>query len=592
MRHCGLLARWMFLVGLVVLAGTSAPAQTPDQNAAKQEVDLTWAVKIPLRDGVKLNATLYRPHAAGPVPAIFTLTPYIGDTYHPRAMYFAQHGYVYLLVDVRGRGNSGGEFEPFANEGHDGYDVVEWIAKQPWCNGKVTMWGGSYAGFDQWSTLKEFPPHLATIVPAAAAHPGVDFPAFENIPTLYLMQWLTFTSGVTGNDHLFGEGEFWHSKDMDIYRDHLAFSGLDRIVGNPSPIFQKWLAHPTPDAYFNAMVPKPEDYRRISIPILTITGDYDGDQAGAMTYYQRHMKDGSPDAIAKHYLIIGPWDHAGTRTPNPDVGGLHFGPASMLDLNKLHTDWYGWTMKDGPKPEFLKKRVAYYVTGADEWKYADTLESIANSKRTLYLSSNGFAGDVFHSGSLVDAAAPSSQPDHFAYDPLDTRPGELESEVGGLVSQSDALNLFGAGVVYHSDPFAEATEVSGYVKFSVWLSMDVPDTDLGVSLYEILPDGRSVALTSDMKRARYRESLTEAKLVAPGKVERYDFTGFTWFSRRIAKGSRLRIVFSAVNSPDVEKNYNSGGAVENETARDAHTAHITIYHDAEHPSSLEIPIVK
>jgi hypothetical protein len=146
--------------------------------------------------------------------------------------------------------------------------------------------------------------------------------------------------------------------------------------------------------------------------------------------------------------------------------------------------------------------------------------------------------------------------------------------------------------VYHSDPFAEATEVSGYVKFSVWLSMDVPDTDLGVSLYEILPDGRSVALTSDMKRARYRESLTEAKLVTPGKVERYDFTGFTWFSRRIAKGSRLRIVFSAVNSPDVEKNYNSGGPVESETGRDAHTAHITVYHEAEHPSSLEIPIVK
>ncbi len=592
MRFYGRLFRPIAVGATLLIAPLAMLAQTPDQKDAAHEVDITWAAKIPLRDGVKLNATLYRPHEAGPLPAIFTLTPYIGDTYHPRAMYFAQHGYVFLLVDVRGRGNSGGEFEPFANEGRDGYDVVEWIAKQPWCNGKVTMWGGSYAGFDQWSTLKEFPPHLATIVPAAAAHPGVDFPAFENIPTLYLMQWLTFTSGLTGNDHLFGEGEFWHSKDMDIYRGHLAFSELDRVVGNPSAVFHKWLAHPTPDAYFDAMVPTAADYRRISIPILTITGDYDGDQAGALTYYRRHMKDGSPDAIAKHYLIIGPWDHAGTRTPNPDVGGLHFGPASMLDLNKLHTEWYGWTMQGGAKPEFLKKRVAYYVTGAEEWKYADTLDGIATGKRTLYLASNGFANDAFHSGSLLDAAPTSPQPDHFVYDPLDTRPGEVETEVGGLVSQADALNLFGAGLVYHTEALSEATEISGFVKLSLWISMDVPDTDLAVGLYEILPDGRSVELTSDIKRARYRDSLTEAKLVTPGEIERYDFDGFTWFSRRVAKGSRLRIVVEALNSPDSEKNYNSGGAVENETGRDARTAHITLYHDARHPSVLEVPITK
>jgi putative CocE/NonD family hydrolase len=144
------------------------------------DVDLEWGVKIPLRDGVHLNATIYRPHEQKEgLPVIFTLTPYIGDSYQDRATYFSQNGYVYALVDVRGRGNSEGSFEPFANEGRDGYDVVEWLAKQPWCNGKGAMWGGSYAGFDQWSTLKEFPPHLATIVPAAAAHAGVDFPFFH-----------------------------------------------------------------------------------------------------------------------------------------------------------------------------------------------------------------------------------------------------------------------------------------------------------------------------------------------------------------------------------------------------------------------------
>jgi uncharacterized protein len=304
------------------------------------------------------------------------------------------------------------------------------------------------------------------------------------------------------------------------------------------------------------------------------------------------MQFGSKEAVAQHYLIIGPWDHAGTRTPNQDVAGLHFGAASMLDLNKLHREWYDWTMKGGAKPEFLKKRVAYYVTGADEWKYTDSLEAIANGKQTLYLSSSGGANDAFHSGSLLDRASEAAGADHFVYDPLDVRPAGVEPTVGGLVSESDALNLFGAGAVYHSEPFADATEISGFVKLSVWLSIDVPDTDLSAGLYEIMADGRSVALTGDSLRARYRVSLGQEKLVKPGEVEKYEFSGFTFFSRKIAKGSRLRLVFSAINSPDTEKNYNSGGVVANETAKDARTAHITVYHDVQHPSVIELPIVK
>jgi putative CocE/NonD family hydrolase len=130
-----------------------------------QDVDMLWGVKIPMRDGVHLNATVFKPKAMpAPLPVVFTLTPYIADSYEDRASCFARHGYVFALVDVRGRGNAEGAFEPFANEARDGYDIVEWLARQPWPNGKVAMWGGSYAGFDQWATLKEHPPHLATIV--------------------------------------------------------------------------------------------------------------------------------------------------------------------------------------------------------------------------------------------------------------------------------------------------------------------------------------------------------------------------------------------------------------------------------------------
>src|SRR5467141_1900210 len=583
------------LVVVLLFVGAGVCAQEA-RKAGGDGVEMEWGVKIPMRDGVKLNATVYRPHGQKDgLPVIFTFTPYIGDSYTDRAMYFAKHGYVYALVDVRGRGNSGGEFEPFVNEGQDGYDVVEWLAKQSYCNGKVSMWGGSYAGFDQWTVLKEFPPHLATIVPAAAAHPGVDFPFQYNIFAPYDMQWLTFTSGVTSNGSLFGNNAFWTAKARELYMAHSAFQDFDKVVGNGSTVFQKWVKHPTADTYYDAMAPSPEQYKRMNVPILTITGDYDGDQPGAFTFYTRHMKYGTPEAKVNHYLIIGPWDHPGTRTPKAEVGGLKFGQASVLDLNKLHTEWYDWAMKGGPKPEFLKRRVAYYVVGAEEWKYADSLESISNAAKTLYLGSDGNAGDVFRSGALTEVKpGASAVMDSWTYDPLDTRPGSAESEDDGnsLTSQRAVLNLFGEGVVYHTEPFREAIGIAGFPKLTVWLKMDVLDTDLEADLYEILPDGGSVALRSASMRARYRESLGEAKPVMPGKIEKYVLDNFTFFARRAGKSSRLRLVVRSINTKGAEKTYHNGGVAAAATWKDAKTAHISLVHDKEHPCVLELPVVK
>jgi predicted acyl esterase len=154
------------------------------------------------------------------------------------------------------------------------------------------------------------------------------------------------------------------------------------------------------------------------------------------------------------------------------------------------------------------------------------------------------------------------------------------------------VNLFGEGVIYHSEIFPENTEIAGFAKLTVWLKMDVPDTDLEADLYEILPDGGSVALTGASMRARYRESLREAKPVMPGKIEKYVFDNFTFFARRIGKGSRLRLVVRSINSTGSEKNYNSGGIVASETGKDAKTAHISLVHDKEHPCVLELPVVK
>ena len=598
---------------LVLFAQTPPPAPSPspkESPPASADYDLRWGVKIPIRDKVELNATLYSPKTSDGsqprTPVIFTLTPYISDTYHARAAYFASHGYVFALVDVRGRGNSSGEFEPFAQEPHDGHDVVEWLAQQPFCDGKVAMWGGSYAGFDQWATAKEFPAHLATIVPAAAVHPPLDYPGLNDVAFPYEMQWFTHTSGHTGQANLFGDQKFWRTKFLDAYRKHIAFKTLDSFVGNPSVNFQRILKHPTADAYYDAMVPTTEQFKRITLPILTITGQYDGDELGALTFYRDHMANASPEARAKHFLVIGPWDHAGTRTPTDEVGGVKFGPGAIVDLNELHRQWYDWTMRNGGKPDFLKNQVAYYLIAAGnsgangEWKYADDFATLIANPKAFYLEAGvGLGKSAFRSGFFHESHPKEPEgmivPGKFVYDPLDTSRGENvegvePGEKTAGIDQKYALSIGNDGLVYHGEPLRDETALVGCPAVSLWVSIDTPDVDLSADLYEIQPDGTSIELWSDIRRLRYRESLREAKLVKPGEIVKCDFNPGLFVARKLMKGSRLRLVVSSPNSIFWQKTYCSGGVVADETAKDARTCHVKIYHDANHASAIQLPL--
>ena len=586
-----------------VVGQTPTPSLSPSPSPA--DYDLRWGVKIPMPDKVELNATLYLPKtpdgSSPKTPVIFTLTPYISDTYHPRAAYFASHGYAFALVDVRGRGNSAGEFEPFANDPRDGHDVVEWLAKQPFCDGKVAMWGGSYAGFDQWATAKEFPPHLATIAPVASAHPPLDYPSYNNVGYSYDIQWFTATNGRVQQQNLFADQKFWRTKFLEAYKKRIAFKTLDSFVGNPSANFQRILKHPTADAYYDAMVPTVDQFKKITLPILTLTGQYDADELGALSFYRDHLANASPEARAKHFLIIGPWDHPGTRTPTDEVGGVKFGPGAIVDLNDLHRQWYDFTMKNGPRPEFLKNQVAYYVlppgnSGANgEWKYADNFEALVANPKTFYLDSkNGDANGVFRSGSLAEKQ-PTEGSDLFIYDPLDTTRGEIvdgidPKEKTAGIDQTYALSIGKDGLVYHTEPLPNETPFIGCPAMTLWVSIDTPDIDLSAHLYEIQPDGTSIVLWSDTRRLRYRDSLREAKLVKPGEIVRCDFNPGLFVARRLMKGSRLRLVVSSPNSTQWQKNYCSGGVVAEETAKDARTCHVQVYHDATHSGTVQLPL--
>ena len=595
-------ALWMaFAINIAAQTPPPVPPPSPKESPpATADYDLRWGVKIPIPDKVALYLPKAKGGAPSKTPVIFTLTPYISDTYHARAAYFASHGYAFALVDVRGRGNSGGEFEPFAQEPRDGHDVVEWFAQQPFCDGKVAMWGGSYAGFDQWATAKEFPPHLATIVPAAAAHPPLDYPSLDNVGETYDVQWFTLTSGRAAQNNLFADQKFWRTKFLDAYKKHIAFKTLDSFVGNPSVNFQRVLKHPTADAYYDTMVPTTDQFKKITLPIVTITGQYDGDELGALTFYRDHIANASPEVRAKHFLIIGPWDHAGTRTPTDEVGGVKFGPAAIVDLNDLHRQWYDWTLKNGPKPELLKNQVAYYLlapgnSGANgEWKYADDFAGLVANPKGFYLDSkNGDANGVFRSGTLTEKK-PGNGADQYVYDPLDTSRGENvegvePNEKTAGIDQRFPLSIGKDGLVYHTDPLPAETLLIGCPKLSLWISIDTPDTDFEADLYEIQPDGTSIALWSDVRRLRYRESLREAKLVKPGEIVKCDFDPGLFVARRLMKGSRLRLVISSPNSILWQKNYNSGGIVADETAKDARTCHVKVYHDAMHASVIELP---
>ena len=585
--------RWTitaFLSPLALIAHGAALLNASEGVINSDAIRLEPNIRIPLRDGVRLSATRYVPTATDTVPlCVVSVTPYIADHYHARGVYFAAHGITFIMVDARGRGESEGQFIPFLQEAKDGFDVVEWLAKQPYCHEAVAMWGGSYGGYSQWATAKEKPPHLVSIVPASAPYLGVDFPMQKNIFSAFDVRWLAYTEGHASHPEIYGDDSLW----AGIYRrwaeSGLPFREFDSFAGFPSAVFQSWTSHPSEDDFWDSFGPTSAQFSQMQIPILTITGAYDDDQLGALTYYRRHVvaQNGTP---SPHFLVIGPWDHLGTRTPRREFDGASFGPASIVDLPKLHVDWYNWIIHRGPRPKFLQDKVAYYVAGAEEWRYAPTLEAVTAEMQPFYLDAETNAVDVFHSGVLRPALRGHGAPDRFEYYPRLARQESEDSGSVSLTSQRDVLSSSMPKLVYHTEPLEQSTNISGFFRFSAWIAIDQPDTDFVVRIYALDPDGSSLLLTFDTLRARYRVSPRFPVMVTSRAPQLYKFEAFNFVSRQLRKGSRLRLTLSPIDSVDSERNYNGGGVVANELGKDAHAVRVRVFHDAAHPTSLYVPI--
>ena len=550
-------------------------------------------VKIPMRDRVELAATVYLPpDAAIPHPTIVAITPYSADSKHGDGGYFAKNGYTYVAVDTRGRGNSGGKFQPFEGDGVDGYDVIEWVARQPWSNGKVAMMGGSYLGFVQWATAANRPPHLVTITPTAAVHPGVDFPHYKNINSTTFMQWLTDTYGVADNQNADGDFMYWRQLSAMWYESGRPFSSFDEMTGMVSESFQKWISHPQMDSYWEGLAPKAADYKALNIPILSITGYYDDDQMGALTYYDRHMRFGQ--GTKGHFLVIGPWDHAGTRNPSAELNGMKFAAESVIDMRALHLAWYDWTMKGGKKPSFLANRVMAWSMGSEKWVEYPKKEAMTSDRLVLNLHSDGHANTLATAGKLSVEPPAKDGSDEYVDDPLKrfterALVGGEEYPPSPLFGSRRSEIMSGDSLIYETAPLTEATHILGRMTFEAWLVMDVPDADFIVEVSEIKKDGTFVPIAIDFLRARYRDSLSTATLVTPGTPFKGTFDWFNFTNRVIEKGSRLRVIFGKINLPQT-RNLHSGKDPNSETGSDGRVAHVQLLHDQNHPSRLVVPL--
>lgn len=575
------------------LAAAGPPAQDVLPVPVALQVDAM--VPVPMRDGVRLSAWVYRDaRAPAPMPVILSVTPYAMDQLHARGRYFAENGYVFVAVSTRGRGDSEGRFAPFsASDGADAADAIAWSAVQPWANGRVGMWGGSYAGYNQWAAAAQRPPALRTIVPAAAVFPGVDYPAYNGVRFTYAAQWLAGTSGRATHFNYAYDTSLWAQRMRGYHAGGGSYLDLADYAAGNVDLFRRWLDEPQASAAFAAAVPATGQWHNIDIPVLTITGSYDADQRGALEYMRRHEPATvatNPTRRSNHWLLFGPWDHGGTRTPGPVMNGVPVGPAALIDMNALHKAWYDWTLKDGDRPALLKEAVTYYVLGDDRWSHAASLQAMGPRAWRLQLAAAGPARQFGGPGLLLDVAPNAAQRQGFVIPPGSAdRAARTPVDPDGLNRQViDAIE--GDGLVYESPALPSMVTLAGAPELTAWLSIDRPDADLYASLHELRPDGSAVLLSHDVLRARHRNGLDRHEPLRSREPERYVFRHFTHIVKTLEAGSRLRLVLHGNPPLAFERNHGLGGDVATERRSDLRGTRVELHSGPGRPAELRLPM--
>jgi hypothetical protein len=531
-------------------------------------------VLVPMRDGVKLSTDIYRPEAEGRYPAVILRTPYNKGGSRNQGEFFSRHGYVFVAQDVRGRFASEGGFYPFVNEGLDGYDTIEWAAAQPWSNGKVGTFGGSYLAWDQYHAAMYRPPHLEAMFALVGGanfieefgHPG----GAPNLGwALWILNSAATSPGRPGTGPLVPSPAEW-----------LALHPQKRAaVFDPFPahkrVYEDFYTHPTLDTYWKQRGFHTSGYYREmkDVPIFFVSGWYDYfgegvlDNFAALSRLQKTPKK----------LWMGPWPHG---TGNRRCGEADFGEAAQVNQNELALDWFDHWMKGAPLKRIGPEPVRIFRMGGGpsgtqhggEWRTASAWPPAGTSTIQYYLQAGGL---------LVPKPVPiKRQPASYTYDPdnpVPTLGGRYPAPGSPACVQNQARPEARPDVLtFLSTPLEKPLEVTGKIRARLWVASDAPSTDFTAKLSDVYPDGFAVPLADGVVR------LHDLK---PGKP-RAAVLDLGSTSNLFAAGHRIRVDVSSSNYPRVEPNPNTGEPSYRWTRRVK--AQNTLYHDTR--SAVELPV--
>lgn len=550
-------------------------------------------VPVPMRDGTILRANIFRPEAKGRYPALLTRTPY-GKAAGGQER-FVLAGYVVVAQDTRGRYASDGEWiplwEPDTGEAEDGYDTVEWVAAQPWCNGRVGTMGASYCAWTQWMLARLRPPHLVAM--SARSIPpewtGVDWwGGFK--PARRIHWWLTQMApdlrrrhGLPPPHTIAEARKMWDELERGLWLGFLPWSKISKhLPPGLAEYAESWFKEPNRRPWrFD------EHYGEIDVPNLDVSGWYD--HCNGTIRHLAGMQAGARSEMARTQsrLIVGPWNHVGMGAR--ELGDGDFGPAAQMDLNGMLIRWFDHWLKGDKNGVEQDPAVRYFVMGSNEWKSAPAWPPRDTDTLELFLHNEASGCGTGIPGVLTrEVPSQSEPPDTYSYDPDDPVPSLWSPMFFTWPSDRRRLDHRRDILRYVSEPLAEDIEIAGDPTMVLYAASSAPDTDFFARLADDGPDGPALEISYGMVRARHRASFDEEDLLSPGEVTEFRIQmGPT--ACRFRKGHRIRLEITSSEFPNHDRNHNVGrnDLFDAEFA----VAEQTVFHAKEFASCLVLPVV-
>ena len=538
-------------------------------------------VAVAMRDGVRLAADVYTPAGDGPFPAILVRLPY-GKTepycFMPAvADFWTRMGYAAVVQDVRGKWGSQGEFEPnlSAVEVPDGYDTIDWIARQPWSNGRVGMWGESYYGFTAYAGAVGGHPALVCVAPG-------DVSLDRYAATMRHGCLQLNTVGVWAIS--MADRTYQDLSKLDCWR--LPLKDMANAAGAPSAYFDDLMANPLPSPFWEAHGLS-RGYDSIRIPVLHWGGWYDTYLGPTVADWRRMAANNA--GAANQHLFIGPWDHEGSADRLGRVGLLPVAPGTAearWDAFLAFFDRYLMGLDNGFG---AAGPVRYYAMGRDAWRDCAGWPPPGTVMTPFHLRSDGAAASA---GGRLTAEAPAGEepPDRFVYDPADPVAETLAYDCWSLAGEMTDRRPVAARpdvLVYTGEPLADGVELTGPATARLHFASSAVDTDVTVALVDVFPDGAANLIQDGVLRCRYRDGLDRAAPLTPGEVYALDVDLWST-SYALAPGHRLRVEVSSSNFNRYDRNLNTGEAF-GEGDRPVKATQ-TLFHDAARPSHVLLPV--